>query len=91
MSELLRVRLVLKILQLLYKFPIHLNFSETPFTCGMYTEPRRFIWITATLGINNRVSETLGINVELKITSQGSNFIKHSCRSWHMVVDLLDG
>jgi secreted protein with Ig-like and vWFA domain len=33
-----------------------------------------FIKMTAALGINDRVTETLGITVELKITSQVANF-----------------
>jgi hypothetical protein len=37
--------------------------------------PFLFIQTTATLGINDRVNETLGITVELKITSQVINFI----------------
>jgi hypothetical protein len=32
--------------------------------------------MTATLGINDRVSESLGITLKLKIVSQASNFIK---------------
>jgi hypothetical protein len=53
-----------------------LNFSEEPFTYGIYTELLfLFIWITATLEVNDRVSETLGITVELKITSQVANII----------------
>jgi hypothetical protein len=32
--------------------------------------------MTATLGINNQVNETLGIIVELKTTPQANNFIK---------------
>jgi hypothetical protein len=32
--------------------------------------------MTATLGINDRANETLGISNELKITSQAANFIK---------------
>jgi hypothetical protein len=35
-----------------------------------------FIWMSATLGINGRVSETFGMAVELKITSQTANFIR---------------
>jgi hypothetical protein len=35
-----------------------------------------FICTTAILGINNRVNKSLGITVELKITSQVTNFIK---------------
>jgi hypothetical protein len=38
--------------------------------------PFLFIWMTATLGINNRVNETLGITVELKIKFQAINLIK---------------
>jgi hypothetical protein len=34
------------------------------------------IWTTATLGINDRVNETLGITVELKITFQVAYFIE---------------
>jgi hypothetical protein len=34
------------------------------------------IQMTATLGINNQVSENLGITIKLKITSQVTNFIK---------------
>jgi hypothetical protein len=57
---------------------MRLNFSETPFTYGIYRAQRLLLFIqtTATLGINDRVSETLGIRVELEITSQASNFIK---------------
>jgi hypothetical protein len=33
-----------------------------------------FIQTTATLGINDRVNETLGITVELEITSQAADF-----------------
>jgi hypothetical protein len=32
--------------------------------------------MTATFGINARANETLGITIELKITSQAANFIK---------------
>jgi hypothetical protein len=58
-----------------------LNFSETPFTCGIYAEPIGFflfIQTTATLGINDRVKEILGITVELKITSQAADFFIHT-------------
>jgi hypothetical protein len=41
-----------------------------------------FIRTTATLGINNRVNETLGISIELKFTSQATNFVKEI--SWLM-------
>jgi hypothetical protein len=37
-----------------------------------------FIWTAATLGIVNRINETLGITVDLKITSQAANFIKQA-------------
>jgi hypothetical protein len=62
---------------MLYQFPTHFNFSETPITYWIYRAQRLFlfIWMTATLGINNSVNETLGITVEL-ITSQATNFIK---------------
>jgi hypothetical protein len=40
MSELLRVCLVLKIIQMSYLFPMPLNFSETPFTYAICKEPR---------------------------------------------------
>jgi hypothetical protein len=55
-----------------------LNFSETPFTYGIYTNQRLFLCVraTATFGINSQVNETLGITVELEITSQAANFIK---------------
>jgi hypothetical protein len=55
-----------------YRFPIRLNFSETPFTYGGLFFFARTI---ATLGINNRASETLGITVQLKIPSEATNFI----------------
>jgi hypothetical protein len=35
-----------------------------------------FIPTTATVGINDRVKETLGITVELKTTSQAADFFK---------------
>jgi hypothetical protein len=35
-----------------------------------------FIQTTATLGINNRVNETLEITIELEITSQAADFVK---------------
>jgi hypothetical protein len=35
-----------------------------------------FILTTASLGIDDRVNETLGITVGLKITSQAADFIK---------------
>jgi hypothetical protein len=44
-----------------------------------YTQnPASFLCVqtTATLGINDRVHGTLGITVELKITSEAINFIK---------------
>jgi hypothetical protein len=45
--------------------------------CDVHRAQRLFLFIqmTATLGINNWVSETLGIRIELKITSQVTNFI----------------
>jgi hypothetical protein len=45
----------------------------------------------ATLGINDRVNETLGITVELEITSQAADFINRSWRSWHVVEALCIG
>jgi hypothetical protein len=49
-----------------------LNLSDTTFTCGIYIHGTQmlllFIQITATLGINDGVNETLGITVELEIT-----------------------
>jgi hypothetical protein len=53
--------------------PMRLNFSETPLTYGIYTEPRgvsSFFLTTTALGPDNRVNKTLGITTELKITSQ---------------------
>jgi hypothetical protein len=38
--------------------------------CARISEAFLFIRKTGTLGINNRVNETLGIAVELQITSQ---------------------
>jgi hypothetical protein len=78
MSELLGACLVLKIFLMLHQFFMRMNLSEAPFTYGIHAGPRDFfifIHMTATLGINNRVSDTLGINVELKITSQVNNLI----------------
>jgi hypothetical protein len=57
---------------------MRLNFSETPFTYGIYTEPRGFCSSfrrLAALGINDRVDETIGITVELEITSQVADFL----------------
>jgi hypothetical protein len=34
-----------------------------------------FVWTEATLGINNRVNETLGMNFELKIRSRVTSLI----------------
>jgi hypothetical protein len=45
--------------------------------------------MTAALGINGRINKTLGITVELEITSQATDFFNRSCRSWHMVEALL--
>jgi hypothetical protein len=42
MSELIRLCLVLKIILTLCRFPICLNFFETPFTCGACTEATGF-------------------------------------------------
>jgi hypothetical protein len=40
------------------------QFSETPFTKGNICRAQRLLfWTTATLGINNWISETLGIFV----------------------------
>jgi hypothetical protein len=62
-SKLLRVCLVLKIVLMLYQYPLHLNLSETPFTYGIYRAQKLFlfIWTTATIGINARVNDTLWI------------------------------
>jgi hypothetical protein len=80
MSELVRLYLVLKIFLMLYRFPTRLKFSETFFTYGIYVHRAQgllfFIQTTATLGINDRVNETLGITIELEITSQAADFIK---------------
>jgi hypothetical protein len=75
-----RVCLLLKIVVMLYRFSICLNFSETPFTYWIYTEPRcfYFAWATAALGINNRVSETLEITIKLKICTGRSAKWTHS-------------
>jgi hypothetical protein len=71
MNEVLRVYLVLKIVLMLYRVSKRLNFSETPFTYGIYTVPRDdcFPWD------NNRVNETSGIIVQLKIRFEDSNYI----------------
>jgi hypothetical protein len=37
-----------------------------------------FARTTATFGINNRVSETLGIAIKLKVTSHVTNFVKQT-------------
>jgi hypothetical protein len=52
-----------------------MNFSETLFTYtyGIHTRPSGFSHLF-TLGINNRVSETLRITAELMITSQAADF-----------------
>jgi hypothetical protein len=70
--------LVLVIVQMLYRFPIHLNFSETHFTYGLYTEPKGFSTLfRRLLGINKRVNDTLKITVKMKIISQATNCIKY--------------
>jgi hypothetical protein len=47
-----------------------LNFSEAPFTYGVYTDPRG-------LEINNPVIGILGITAELEIISQAAYFFNH--------------
>jgi hypothetical protein len=76
MSELLRVCFVLKIV-LMHRFPIRLNFSETPFTYGIYSDPRGFCPLFRRLLSFEfiTVNETLGINFELEIASQAADFI----------------
>jgi hypothetical protein len=79
MNEHLRVCLDSKIILMLNQFPMHLNFSETPFTHGIYARVQRlllFIQATVTLGINDWVNETFWITIELEITSQAADFIK---------------
>jgi hypothetical protein len=52
--------------------PYTLKLLCPPFTYGIYIEPRGFSCFstTAALGINDRVNETLGIAVQLKIMSE---------------------
>jgi hypothetical protein len=50
-----------------------LNFSETPFTYGIYTEARGFYSLFRQLLPLELI--TLGITVELKITSQAADLI----------------
>jgi hypothetical protein len=40
---------------MLYRFPLHLKFSEIPFTYGINIKPKDFllVWISAVLGIMN--------------------------------------
>jgi hypothetical protein len=61
MSELPRVCLVLNIVQMLYRFPMRLNFSETLHIWDIHRSQRLFFFIRTigTLGINNWVNETL--------------------------------
>jgi hypothetical protein len=69
-SELLRVSLLLKIVLMLFWFPIHLNFT-------WYTQsPKAFHLCsdTAAIRVGNRDSETLGITIKPKITSQAIKF-----------------
>jgi hypothetical protein len=68
MSELLSVCLDLKITRMLCRFPIRLNFSETSFTYGIYTEPRGFCSLFRPL-------LPFELTAELKITSQAAEFI----------------
>jgi hypothetical protein len=91
MSEFLGVYVVLKIILLLYQFPIHFNFSETSFTYWMYTAQRvfLFIWMIATLGLINQISEAMGITVELKGTSQATNHMQWMLRCQPMWAGLL--
>jgi hypothetical protein len=42
-------------------------------------------WMTAALGVNNRVIETLGITVKLKIISEAASFITTSWCSRYIV------
>jgi hypothetical protein len=53
-----------------------LNFSETPFTYDIHRAQRLLLFIqtTVSLGINDQVNETLGITVELEISSQAADF-----------------
>jgi hypothetical protein len=70
-----------------FRFEDHPNVISIPYTFELpwnnlhirdiHRAQRLFLFIqtTATLGINDRVNETLGITVELKITSQVADFI----------------
>lgn len=69
---------------ILYTFEL---FWNTLHIWDIHRAKRLFLFIraTATLGINNRVTGTLAISTELKIMFQATNFVKRSCRAWHMV------
>jgi hypothetical protein len=45
-------------------------------------------WMTAALRVNNRVIETLGVTIKLKITSETTNFITTSWCSGYIVETL---
>jgi hypothetical protein len=77
MSELIRMPLdCLNVILIPYTFELLRN--------ALHRAQRLFLFVRATLGINNGVYETLGIVAMLKITSEASSW-----HSWHMVESLL--
>jgi hypothetical protein len=79
MSELLRAFLVLKIVLVSITNTFEL-LRNTLHIWNIHRAQRLlpFTQMTATLGINDRVNETLGITVELDITSQAADFFNQN-------------
>jgi hypothetical protein len=67
-----------------YLFEIFRNAFRIMDKCGaerLYL----LLQLATTLGIKNRVSESLGITTELKNTSHVVSLFNRSCHSWHVV------
>jgi hypothetical protein len=92
MSELLRVCLVLKIILMLYRFTIRLNFSETLFKYGIYTKPRSFSSLLRQLLLLELMTESMKPLVWLlswRSCLRLLNSFNRLCCSWNMMEALL--
>jgi hypothetical protein len=78
LSVLLRTCVVLKIILMLNRFHFHLILWNGLHISGIQRAQCLFVFIPATAGlrINDRINDTFGVIVELKITSLGADIFK---------------
>jgi hypothetical protein len=68
------------IVLMLYQFPAHFNFTETPFTYGIYTESRGLLAQATVAAAYRTIFRTLNTLLRVHSQKRGEKVI---CNRWH--------